>query len=148
MLYKQDKNLDALDEMLFNSLLSDDHLLVQIEKHIDFTFVYDKVKDSYKSKGRNSKDPAMMVKILLLEYLYKLSDVQVTERIQVDISFRWFLGLGTQERVPDSSTISYFRGNRLKEKLFKEIINNLAIQCIDKGLIKRKSYKLYSIDDD
>ncbi|WP_373481707.1 transposase, partial [Acetobacterium sp.] len=55
---------------------------------IDFSFVYELVKDQYSPIGRGSKDPAMMVKIFLLEFLYRLSDVQVVNRIQTDIVFR------------------------------------------------------------
>ena len=63
--------------MIFERLIPKDHLLVKIDSIIDFSFVYDKVKDKYSPLGRESKDPLMMMKILLLEYLYTLSDVQV-----------------------------------------------------------------------
>ena len=43
-----------------------DHLLVKIENIVDFSFVYTVLKDKYSELGRESKDPAMMIKILLL----------------------------------------------------------------------------------
>ena len=46
---------------------------------------------------------------VLLEYLYKLSDVQVVKRIQTDVAFRWFLGLTLYDKVPADSTIRFFR---------------------------------------
>lgn len=55
---------------------------------------------------------AMMFKSELLEYLYDLSDVKVIKRAQADIVFRWFLGLGINDQVPDDTTISHFRSNR------------------------------------
>lgn len=42
---------------------------------VDFSFVYDELKDQYSPVGRESKDPVMMFKILILEYLYRISDL-------------------------------------------------------------------------
>ena len=99
--------------MIFEKLVPKDHLLIKINSIIDFSFIYDKVKDRYSHVGRGSEDPVMMVKILLLEYLYNLSDPEVVNRIQTDIALRWFLGLGIYDEVPDDTTISHFRVNRL-----------------------------------
>ena len=100
--------IDMFDSMIFEKLIPKDHLLVKIDSIIDFSFVYDLVKDFYSSIGRKSKNPVMMFKTLLLEYLYNLSDVRVKERIQTDIAFRWFLGLRIDDPTPDDSTTSFF----------------------------------------
>jgi transposase len=50
-------------------------LLVEFDEVVDFSFVYEQLKDNYSLIGRESKDPVMMFKILILEYLYCLSDV-------------------------------------------------------------------------
>ena len=72
MLGKNSRQIDVFNNMIFQSLVPKDHLLVKIDSIIDFSFVYDKVKDKYSPLGRSSKDPLMMLKILLLEYLYNL----------------------------------------------------------------------------
>ena len=146
MLNKHTGQRDLYDEMVFERLVPQDHLLVQIATHIDFTFVYEIVKDRYSPVGRGSKDPVIMVKILLLEYLYNLSDVEVTKRIQTDIAFRWFLGLGIEDLVPDDTTISFFRVKRLKETHFEQIFTELVRVCIQKNLIKTRRYIIDSTD--
>ncbi len=78
----------------------------------------------------------MIVKILLLEYLYRLSDIEVSDRINTDVSFRWFLGLGIEDTVPDDITISYFRVKRLGEEAFDEFFNEIVKMCIEKDLVK------------
>ena len=93
MMKKNNGQIDVFDHMIFDKLIPKDHLLIKIDSILDFSFVYDKVKDTYSKLGRGSKDPVMMIKILLLEYLYNLSDVAVSTRIKTDIAFRWFLGL-------------------------------------------------------
>ena len=46
------------------------HLLRLIEKHISFAFVREKLKDSYSETGRPSIDPELLLRILLIGYLY------------------------------------------------------------------------------
>jgi IS5 family transposase len=66
-----------------------------------------------------------MVKALLLEQWYNLSDPEMEEALGDRISFRRFVGLGLQDDTPDHSTISRFRGaleeRGLSEKLFQEL---------------------------
>src|SRR5207245_1703532 len=48
----------------------ENHLLRLIEKHISFAFVREKLKDSYSETGRPSIDPELLLRILLIGYLY------------------------------------------------------------------------------
>jgi transposase len=100
--------------MIFERLVPKDHLLVLINSIIDFLFIYEIVKDKYSEIGRKSEDPVMMLKICLLQFLYSLSDSKVIKRIQTDIAFRWFLGLSLDDEVPDDTTVSHFRTNRIE----------------------------------
>ena len=49
------------------------HLLRLIEKHISFAFVREKLKESYSETGRPSIDPELLLRILLIGYLYGVS---------------------------------------------------------------------------
>src|SRR5438309_1411015 len=48
----------------------ENHLLRLIEKHISFEFVREQLKDSYSETGRPSIDPELLLRILLIGYLY------------------------------------------------------------------------------
>ena len=146
MMHKNSGQIDVFDYMIFERLIPKDHLLIKIDSILDFSFVYDKVKDTYSKLGRESKDPVMMVKILLLEYLYNLSDVAVTTRIKTDIAFRWFLGLGIDDTTPDDTTLSHFRVNRLTEEHFDDFFNEIVKKCIEKDLVKTNRYMIDSTD--
>jgi len=87
-----------------------------------------------------------MVKIFLLEYLYRLSDVQVSKRAQTDIVFRWFLNLGINDPVPDDTTISHFRVNRLTVEHFESFFTEIVKKCIDLDLIKTNRFIMDSTD--
>ena len=132
MLGKNNRQLDFFDSIIYEQLIPKDHLLIKIDEAFDFDFLYKEFEERYSSVGRASKDPVMMVKILLLEYIYVLSDVQVAKRIQTDIAFRWFLGLGVKDKGPDDTTISHFRIKRMTEKDFEMLFISIVKQCIDR----------------
>lgn len=146
VLGKNKAQFDLFDEVIFNKLIPKNHLLVEIDSVTDFSFVYEHLKDHYSAVGRESKDPVMMFKILILEYLYNLSDVRVVERIKTAIAFRWFLGLKIDDTVPDDTTISFFRIKHVNEKKFEEFFNEVVKQCISKGIIKSRRYIIDSTD--
>jgi transposase len=51
----------------------ENHLLRLLEKHISFAFVREKLKESYSDRGRPSIDPELLLRILLLGYLYGIA---------------------------------------------------------------------------
>lgn len=146
MLKKNRPQLDMFDHIIFEKLVPKDHLLVKIDSIINFSFIYELVKDQYSPIGRASIDPVMLVKIFLLEYLYRLSDVAVVKRIQTDIVFRWFLNLGINDTVPDDTTLSFFRVQRLKEEHFEAFFIEIVKKCIDLDLIRSNRFIIDSTD--
>lgn len=137
MLGKISGQLDIISQMMYDKLMPKKHLLIDIDKYVDFSFIYDEVKEYYSdTTGRNSKDPVVVFKMLLLEYLYVLSDRKVEERCKTDIIFRWFLRLNIDDEVPDSTTLVNFRSIRLGDKPFEEFFNEIVQQCIDNDLVK------------
>jgi transposase len=137
---KNSRQVNFFEQTLFEHLVPNDHLLRKIEDAFDFDKFYEKLKLKYSEKGRTSKDPVMMIKILLLEFIYNLSDVQVARRIQTDIAFRWFLGLSFDDGSPDDTTISYFRTHRLDEDDFQDLFEEIVHQCISMSLVKKRRY--------
>lgn len=146
MLGKNEAQFDVFDSIIFDKLIPKNHILVEIDAVVDFSFVYEQLKDHYSPIGRESKDPVMMFKILILEYLYNLSDVKVVERIKTDVALRWFLGLKLDDTVPDDTTVSFFRINHVGEEKFEEFFNEVVKQCIGKGLVKSRRYIIDSTD--
>ena len=133
MLKRKYGQIDIFNQMMFDSLVPKDHLLVKIDSIIDFSFAYDIVKDEYSDKGRGSCNPVIMTKLCLFEFLYTLSDRKVRERAQTDIAFRWFLGLNLDDLLPDDTTISLFLRRFNKGKQFfwnKRVYNSDDVKSI------------------
>ena len=59
---------------LYDMIVPKDHILRKIRELVDFSFIYDELKNKYcLDNGRNAKNPILLFKYLLLKYLYNLS---------------------------------------------------------------------------
>src|SRR5438552_18378517 len=116
------------------------HLLRQIEKHISFEFVRQQLKDSYSGTGRPSIDPELLLRILLLGYLYGISsERRLVEELRMHLAWRWFTGLGFDQEVPHHSTFSKNRHGRFQEsKLFQPLFEQIVKQWGEGGLVQGK----------
>jgi len=114
MLKSTSKQL-SLYSILYDKI-PDDHQLKSIDKAVDFSFINRLLEDSYsKHFGRAAKEPEMMAKLLILQYLYNLSDVKVIEEASLNLAYMWFIGINPDEDLPDASLLAKFRKQRLKE---------------------------------
>ena len=90
--------------MMFSmdSMVPQDHMLRLIDKAINWNFIYDLVEDKYcQNNGRPSMDPVMLIKIPFIQYLYGIKSMRQTIReIEVNVAYRWFLGLDMLDTVP------------------------------------------------
>jgi transposase len=116
------------------------HLLRLIEKHISFAFVRKKLKDSYSETGRPSIDPELLLRILLIGYLYGItSERKLVEELRMHLAWRWFTGLGFDQEIPHHSTFSKNRHGRFQESsLFEELFEQIVRQCVEVGLVQGK----------
>jgi IS5 family transposase len=134
----------SLQESFFGSYLYDrivpvDHLLRKINQVVDFSFVRQILNDRYNPDiGRPAEDPEFMLRLCLLQYIYSDSDRQVVENARLNLAYKYFLGLAVDAEVPDYTSISYFRIQRLGEEKFRSVLEQIVRQCIDKGLVKGK----------
>jgi len=118
----------------------ENHLLRLIEKHISFAFVREKLKESYSETGRPSIDPELLLRILLIGYLYGVtSERKLVEELRMHLAWRWFTGLGFDQEIPHHSTFSKNRHGRFQEsKLFEQLFEEIVRQCVEVGLVQGK----------
>lgn len=120
-----------------DSMVPQKHLLRQIKNCVNFEFIYEKAAPYYSHTGRKSIDPVIMIKMLLIGYLYGIkSERRLEEEVSLNLAYRWFCELDLTQRVPDHSTFSQNRRRRFKDNtLFREMFNEIVIQCINKGIV-------------
>src|ERR1700730_2932850 len=82
---------------IYDIVVPKDNLLRRLNELIDFSFVYDELKDKYcHDNGREAVNPIRMFKYLLLKTIHNLSDVDIVERSQYDMSFKYFLDMAPE----------------------------------------------------
>ena len=126
---QNEKARKQIEFVCTDDLVPQDHLLRIIDKAIDWSFIYDLVRDKYSpDQGRPSIDPVTLIKIPLIQYLYGIKSMRQTiKEIEVNVAFRWFLGLELYDKVPHFSTFGKnysrrFEGTDLFEQIFKHIL--------------------------
>ena len=120
--------------------IPESHLLRLIDKHVSFEFVRVQLKDSYSENGRPSIDPELLLRILLIGYLYGItSERKLVEELRMHLAWRWFTGLGFDQEIPHHSTFSKNRHGRFQEsKLFEQLFEQVVKQCVEVGLVQGK----------
>jgi len=121
--------------------IPENHLLRLIDRHVSFEFVRQQLKDRYSETGRPSVDPELLLRILLIGYLYGISsERKLVEELRMHLAWRWFTGLGFDQGIPHHSTFSKNRHGRFQEsKLFEQLFEQIVRQCVEVGLVQGKN---------
>ena len=117
-------------------LVPKDHLLRDIDRAIDFNFIYDEVKGLYSENdwGKPGIDPVALFKIVFIQYLFGIRSMRQTiKEIEVNMAYRWFIGYDIGEKIPHFSTFGKnytrrFEGTDVFERIFTHILNE-AVDC-------------------
>lgn len=138
MLRESSNKQTSLEFVSIEQLVPKDHLLRKIDGVIEFEFIREKVKELYcADNGRPAIDPVVLFKMLFIGYLHGIrSERQLVRDIQVNVAYRWFLGFGLTDKIPDASTFSQNRRRRFTEStIYQEIFDEIVVQAISKKLI-------------
>lgn len=124
-----------------DSMIPQNHLLRPIKDRVNFDFIYEKAAPYYSNNGRKSIDPVILIKMLLIGYLYEIkSERRLEEEVSLNLAYRWFCGIDLMHRVPDHSTFSQNRKRRFKDAgIFREIFNEIVLKCIKLGIVSGKT---------
>jgi len=99
-------------DYLYERVVPQDDFLRKLKEVVPWQrFTYKLVK-YYKGKARTGRppyDPAMLLKMLLLGYLYDLSECDVERFCNRDLPAKHFLNLAVDAPVPDHSTLTVFK---------------------------------------
>lgn len=133
-----DKNREQIQFFAMDDLVPADHMLRLIDKAVDWSFIYDLVEEKYsKTIGRPSMDPVTLIKLPLIQYLYGIPSMRKTiKEIEVNVAYRWFLGLELRDSVPHFSTFGKNYTRRFKDTdLFEQIFARILEECFKFHLI-------------
>lgn len=125
MLRKEENRRTQKEEFCVENFVPKDHLLRKIEEAVDFSYVYELVKDLYcENNGRPGIDPVVLFKMVLIQHLYGITSLRRTvEEIKMNVAYRWFLGYSMGDQIPHFATISYNFRHRFTEETTEQIFD-------------------------
>jgi transposase len=128
---------DQLEMVALDQLVPQDHLVRKMEAALDFSFIYDLVKDVYSEVGRPSIDPVILIKLSFIQYTFGIRSMRQTiAEVETNMAYRWFLGYGFHDKVPHFSTFGKNYERRFKDTdLFEQIFYRILKTAADKKLI-------------
>jgi transposase len=139
MVKGKDKATDQVEYVVMSDLVPEEHLLRQISRVLDFSFIYELVVDKYSpDKGRPGIDPVVLIKIVLIQFLFGIRSMRQTcKEIEVNAAYRWFLGMGWQDKTPHFTTFGKNYSRRFAgTDLFEQIFSHILAKCYAAGYVK------------
>src|SRR6516225_4305245 len=129
-------------EQLFYSFRLDkavpeDHPVREVAAVLDLSWVHSELTPYYPRLGRPSIDPALMIRMLIIGYVFDIrSERALCREVGVNLAYRWFCGLSIEDKVPDHSAFSHARNERFRDSgIFRSVFERVVGACIGAGLV-------------
>lgn len=129
-------------DFVFQNVCPDNKFLEEMNEVIPWgemeIFFNKHLKRKDKKLGRPAFPTMLMFKIHLLQQWYDLSDAQTEFQINDRLSFRKFLGLGMESKIPDSTTIENFRHLMEEKNWGEKLVKMFDDHFVSMGLIRKE----------
>jgi len=137
-----DRQQSLFYDFCLESHVPHDHLLRRIAEVLDLREVRRTLAPYYSNMGRPSLDPELMIRMLLVGYLYGIrSERRLVEEVHLNLAYRWFCGLGLTGEVPERSSFSKTRHGRFRESdAFRLVFESVVQTCLRAGLVSGETF--------
>lgn len=124
-------------DVRLDDLVPSDHLVRRIDAVLDLSWLHGELGSYYSHTGRPSVDPELMLRMLIVGYVFAIrSERQLCAEVRVNLAYRWFCGLGLEDRIPDHSAFSRIRHERFRDAdLLRHAFESVVGTCISEGLV-------------
>src|SRR6267378_6232951 len=115
----------------------DDHLVREIAAVLDLVWVRAELAPYYSSTGRPSIDPELMIRMLIIGYVFAIrSERALCRDVQENFAYRWFCGLSIEDKIADHSAFSRARNERFRDSdIFRSVFERVVGVCLAAGLV-------------
>lgn len=124
-------------EFDLNDMVPGDHLLRRIDAALEVSWLRGEMTPHYSHLGCPSVCPELMVRMLLVGYCYSIrSERRLCQEVKMNLAYRWFCGLGLEDKVPHHSTFSVNRLGRFRESdILRKVFDDVVCGCMKAGLV-------------
>jgi len=124
------------------AIVPDDHQIRRIASVLDLSWVRAELAPHYSHTGRPSVDPELMIRMLILGYVFAIrSERALCREVQLNLAYRWFCDLGIDDKVPDHSAFTRARNERFRaHDVFRQVFERVVCACIKADLVGGKGF--------
>src|SRR6266487_4796813 len=121
-----------------------DHVVRRIDAVLDLCWIHKELAPFYSNTGRPSIDPELMIRMLLVGYVFALrSERRICAEVQVNLAYRWFCKLGIEDSIPDHSVFCRARHERFRESdALRRVFEGVVAKCIAAGLVGGEAFSV------
>jgi len=129
-------------EFDLDEIVPGDHLLRRIDAALDLSWLRGAMKPHYSHLGCPSVCPELMVRMLLVGYCFSIrSERRLCQGVSLNLAYRWFCGLGLEDKVPHHSTFSVNRHGGFRDSdILRKVFEGIVRQCMEAGLVKGEGF--------
>src|ERR1041385_6653583 len=141
---REDGQVQFLYAFDLDKVVPPDHLVRQIDGVLDLSWVHKELAPYYSHTGRPSIDPVLMIRMLLVGYVFALrSERRLCSEVQVNLAYRWFCKLSVEDQIPDHSVFSRARHERFRESdALRRVFEGVVAMCIAAGLVGGEAFSV------
>lgn len=116
--------------------IGEDHFLMKLDEILSLEWIRQRTRSYYSHTGKPSIDPVVLIKMLLVGYLYDIrSERRLVEEVRLNLAYRWYVGYDLDEEIPDHSIFTKARA-RFGRELFLELFEEILAECVRAGLVR------------
>jgi transposase len=141
---REDSQVQFLYAFDLDKVIPADHLVRQIDAVLDLSWVHRELRPYYSNTGRASIDPVLMIRMLLVGYVFALrSERRLCSEVQVNLAYRWFCKLSVEDKIPDHSVFSRARHERFRESdALRRVFEGVVAMCIAARLVGGEAFSV------
>ena len=141
---REDSQVQFLYAFDLDKVVPADHLVRQIDAILDLSWVHRELRPYYSNTGRPSIDPVLMIRMLLVGYVFALrSERRLCSEVQVNLAYRWFCKLSVEDKIPDHSVFSRARHERFRESdALRRVFEGVVAMCIAARLVGGEAFSV------
>ena len=125
-------------------VVPNDHLVRQIAMVLDLSWVRTELAPHYSPIGRPSIDPLLMIRMLIIGYVFAIrSERALCREVRLNLAYRWFCGLGIEDKIPDHSVFCRACHERFRESdALRRVFEDVVAKCIAAGLVGGEGFSI------
>ena len=127
-------------DLVYREVIPQDHFLVKLKELVPWERFTEQLIRYYRGGaevGRPPYNPSVILRMLLVSYLYNVSERQVEEMVNYHLPMKYFVGLAVNERAPDHSTLTAFK-RRVQDNghviAFQELLQQIVVVAGERGI--------------